>query len=306
MSDGELLLGVDGGGSKTRAIVCTLQGVVLGAGAAPSSNLNSVGMDRAKAALRSAVDAATATAGAGAPRFAAACFGVAGLNREEDRVRFEQWVVEQQFAPRVSVVNDSEIVLAAGTPDGWGMGLICGTGSIAFGRSRDGARQAQAGGWGWLMGDEGSGYAIGVAALRAATQAADGRSEARALLSGVLEAWGLASPPDLIAYGYRPEATRAEVARLASVVFRLSDAGDAHARAIVDDAAAGAALLVTTLARALGEPDAPLALAGGLLSGHAGYRTAICERAGVPAERARVVQDPAQGAIVLARRALKK
>lgn len=302
-------LGVDGGGSKTRALVEVIEGDgdgrVVGAYEAASSNPKSVGVEAARRALTDAARGALAAAGV-TGESAAACFGVAGLDREEDRAAMETWARAQGFAPpeRTRVVHDAELVLAAGTPEGWGLGLVCGTGSVAFGASRDG-RRARAGGWGWLMGDEGSGYALGVDALRTATQHADGRrTDGARLLAAVMQAWDVAMAEDLIARAYAPETTRAEVAKLAGVALRLADEGDGVARQIVDGGAAAAALLVTTVARSLGAEGAPLAVAGGLVAGHAGYRAAICARAGVVAERVRVVDDPARGALVLARRSL--
>lgn len=291
-----LFLGVDGGGSKTRAIVCDVHGSIVAEGEGPSSNPISVGFEQAGAALKGAVAATSVRRDA----IAAGCFGVAGVDREEDRTRLERWVIAQDFAPRAVVVHDSELVLAAGTPDGWGVGLICGTGTIAFGTARSGQR-ARAGGLGWLIGDEGSGYAIGVAALRAAMHSVDGRNSATTLLAAVLEEYHLETPADLVAHVYRPAATRAEIARLARVVLALQDAGDASARAIIVQAATDAGALVSTVMRRLGEPDAPLALAGGLVA-HAGYRADICSRGGVPEARTILVDDPARGAVILARR----
>ena len=95
------------------------------------------------------------------------------------------WVKQQEVAPAFLVVNDIELIMAGGTPDGWGVALISGTGSNCLGRARDGSI-ARVGGWGALMGDEGSGYALGARALRVAGQAFDGRAEAPALLDAAL------------------------------------------------------------------------------------------------------------------------
>src|SRR4029453_12414402 len=79
--------------------------------------------------------------------------------------------------------------LAAGAPEGWGVALIAGTGSFCWGRDAAG-RSARVGGWGFLLGDEGSGYDLAVQALRLATQTADGRAEAHAILRAILDHWG--------------------------------------------------------------------------------------------------------------------
>lgn len=288
-----LLLGVDAGGSKTRALVCRPGGEVVATGESSSGNPLSVGWDRAGAAIRDAV------AKTGATGFAAACFGVAGVDREADRERLEQWVHNARFAALARVVHDSELVLAAGTPDGWGIGLICGTGSVAVGRSRAG-RTARAGGWG-IVDDEGSGWAMGIALLRAAVRSVDRRTPAPAVVDAVTRELGM-TIDDVIAHVHRPESTRAEVARLAPIALRLAADGDDVARAIVDDAAQAAAALVVSVRDAIDEPDAPLAFAGGLALGSAEYRAAIAARAGV--KDTRVVDDPARGAILIAQRLL--
>src|SRR6185295_10039559 len=110
--------------------------------------------------------------------------------------------------------------------------LISGTGSVCLGRACDG-RSARAGGWGPLLGDEGSGYDIAVRSLRLATQAADGRAEAPALLDAVLRHWALADPVALIHYVHDPSRTAAQVASLATVALSLAAGGDAPARGIV-------------------------------------------------------------------------
>ena len=114
-------------------------------------------------------------------RVASACLGLSGVDRPSDISLIRSWADSFQIAERLMIVNDARLVLAAGTPAGHGVGLICGTGSIAFGRSPDG-KMSRAGGWGYILGDEGSGYDIAIQAMRAATQAIDGRGQAYACL----------------------------------------------------------------------------------------------------------------------------
>ena len=136
---------------------------------------------------------------------AAVGLGLAGVDRPEDRALFEGWAAGRFGGAPVVIANDAELVLAAGTPDGWGIALISGTGSIVFGRSPHG-EMARAGGWGHILGDEGSGYAIGVEALRAVMRAFDGRGPATALTDAVLLHWSLKTPPDLVGRVYRDPA----------------------------------------------------------------------------------------------------
>jgi len=300
----ELLLGVDGGGSKTRALVADRDGTVLGVGTGESSNYQSVGFASAIAALRTAIDVALHNAGkAQEASFAAACFGLAGVDRPTDHALLLSSLQEQEIAQQISVVNDAELVLAAGTPDGWGLALICGTGSICYGRAPNGTT-ARAGGWGYLLGDEGSGYDIAVQALRLATQTADGRAAAHTLLAAILDEWQLSEPSALIGYVYRPEVTRATIASLARRVVLLAEDGDEAARSIVQRAGFELGRLLATVARMLELEQPPLALAGGLVRAGSVLPEAVMAHAGITVGTRQHVADPAQGALVLAQRLL--
>lgn len=312
MSGAELLLAVDGGGTTTQALVTDRQGQVLGRGLGPGSNHHRVGFDQLRRAVAAAVEEALRpVAGpptrAGEPAWrrvplAAACFGLAGVDTPEDEERVASWARAEAIAPLLRVVNDSELVLAAGTPEGWGIALISGTGSVCLGRAPDG-ETVRVGGWGYLFGDEGSGYQVALRALRLASQTADGRAEASALLDAVLRHWSLDRPSDLIARAHAPTTSQAEIARLAVVVLELAETGDADACAIVDEAAHELARHVDAAARRLGLTAPPLALAGGLMT--AGLRHAV--RAALRTEVSAVthVADPPRGAVVLASRLLQ-
>jgi N-acetylglucosamine kinase-like BadF-type ATPase len=201
-------------------------------------------------------------------------------------------------------VSDAELVLAAGTPAGWGVALICGTGSIAWGRAPDG-RSARAGGWGYLLGDEGSGYDIALRALRLATQTADRRAAAPALLQAALDHWGLQEPEQLIGQVYRLETTRAEIAALAPRVVALADAGEPAAMHLLDDASGELAQLVVAVACKLDLIAPPVALAGGLLGACEQLRGGIAVYLGVEPGALMYVEEPARGAVTIARRLLE-
>ncbi len=299
----ELFLGIVGGGSKTRALLADRAGVVRGVCTAGSSNYQSVGWEASTNALQTAIDAVLSYTGAD-DTVAAACFGLAGVDRPADQALYTAWVTRQAFAPRFTIVNDAELVLAAGTPTGWGVALICGTGSICYGRAPDG-RTARAGGWGYLLGDEGSGYDIGVQALRLATQTADGRANAHAVLSAVLEHWQLAEPDALIGYVYRPETTRATVATLGGRIAALAALGDSDAIGIMDRAALELGRLVAAVVRQLDLTQPPVAFGGGVVVANAGLQRGIAAHAGVSLGPLCAVDDPARGALVIARRLLE-
>jgi N-acetylmuramic acid 6-phosphate etherase len=302
---GELYLGIDGGGTHTVALLAGRTACgweVLGRGTAGPSNRQAVGTERALAALDEAVSAAFAAAGRTRGPAAAACLGLAGADRPDDQAVIRDWAGRVRLAERVDVTSDAAILLAAGTPEGWGLVLIAGTGSIAFGRTAD-DRPARAGGWGHLLGDEGSGYALAMAGLQAVARAADGRRPATRLTEGLLKRLGLSQPQDLIAAVYRGGRDRADLAALAPLVVEAAE-GDAVAAGIVEEGARELSAAGAVVVRQLGwESPVPVALAGGLLLGSEGYRERVLRSLrslGVQAEPVTRVEEPARGAVKLA------
>ncbi|MGE0760399.1 MAG: N-acetylglucosamine kinase, partial [Pirellulaceae bacterium] len=217
-----------------------------------------------------------------------------------------RWAAGRQLARRLVITNDAEPLLAAASPAGWGIALIAGTGSFAVGRAPDG-QSARCGGWGYLVGDEGSGYALALAGMRCVTRAADGRGPATQLLDRLLADWGISSPAELVPVLYGAEMTRRRIAEFAPVVLETARGGDPVAAQLVVDAAAELAVLVSTLRRRLGLATGtfPLALAGGVLVHAAELREQLGRQLAatgdVPAE-VTVVTEPVRGAVALARR----
>jgi len=311
-----LILGLDGGGSKTLALLADATGRVLGRGTSGSSNYQNIGAEAAWAALDGAIAAAFADtctctkpqvqcrcAGRSPGPLAAVCLGLAGVDRPEDRTLFEGWAAERFGGAPVVIANDAELVLAAGTPDDWGVAVISGTGSIVFGRHPSG-KMARAGGWGHILGDEGSGYAIGIAALRAVMCAFDGRGPQTALTAAVLAHWGLSAPPDLVGRVYREDVGATDIAGLARLVDAAAGAGDAVARGILHAAGRDLAITVAAVVRRLGLPaPTPCALAGGVVvhgsQARAAFLAAAAER-GLDLHPLTPVEEPARGAVRLA------
>ncbi len=301
----DFYLGVDGGGTQTTALVADDAGRVLGRGGAGSSNLHAVGEAAASAALESAITAACTAAGITRDELRAACLGLAGAARPADQARLRAWAAQALPGVQLGLVTDAELALAAGTPLGWGVAVIAGTGSLVFGRGPDG-QSARAGGWGWALGDEGSGFAIGLGALQAVARAADGRAPDTVLRSAILSRWSLPSVQALVAVVYRPPFPRAEIAALAEVVEAAAQAGDAVARELLTDAGRELAMGVVSVARALHVPGpVPLALAGGVLvrgQAVAAALVATLSESSSVFEPIQTVAEPARGALVLARR----
>jgi N-acetylmuramic acid 6-phosphate etherase len=306
----DVYLGIDGGGTHTVALLARADAGAaggwarLGRGEAGPSNLQAVGAARALAALDEAVAKAFAAAGRERAPVAAACLGLAGAGRPEDQAVIQEWAARIHLATAVEVTGDTPLLLAAGTPHGWGVALVAGTGSMAFARDRAG-RTARAGGWGYLLGDEGSGYALVLAALQAVAQAADGRAEPTGLTGCFLDRLGLAQPQDLVGAVYRSGKDRPALAALAPLVLQAADAGDRVATSVVGQGAAQLAAAVIAAARALDleRIPLPLALAGGLLLSSPSFRQRVLDALtaqGTRADPVTLVTEPAEGAVCLA------
>ena len=277
MTSDQLVLGIDGGGTKTVAWLacCEPAGdpAVIGRGIAGPANPQTVELPKATQNLSRAVAAAFHDAAIEIAPVAAAVLALAGSDRQQNRKPLQDWAQRRRLARRIRVVNDALPVLTAGSPDGSGVALIAGTGSFAFGRDRD-RRTARVGGWGFRFGDEGSGYALAVAGLRAAAKCADGRGPATQLLESLLHRLALQDPPELIPAISQLAADQAAIAALADVVTKTADHGDTVAQQIIDEAARELASMIAAVVRKLGFPAAgfPIALAGGALLGSQGLQ----------------------------------
>lgn len=297
-----LVIGIDGGGTHTRAVLANANGETLGIGEAGTANPNAFGYPAAQNEILTAIQRTFDDAKIEKQMVTAAGLGIGGVDRPDERARFQNWA-EQNIAQRVAVMNDSEIVLAAGSADNWGVALIAGTGSMAWGRSRDG-KTTRAGGWGYLIGDEGSGFDLGRGALRAATQAADGRGEPTQLLAAILDHWKLTEPQQLIPHVYHSGLKPADFAQLAAVVSRAAQRGDAVALKLLEQSADALATMIVAVARKLGLRETiPLAMTGGLLIETEMIRARLVEIAqqrGYGFSSVELVLHPVTGAVKIA------
>lgn len=255
-----VITGVDAGGTKTVSAVGDgsreLARVVGPAGA--------VRPGRAMAAASTiATTVRRSLAAAGLLRTDVLVVGAAGVGREEERVALRDALRIERVTDRLVVTTDIEIALEAAFGPSPGIVLLAGTGSFGAARLADGS-VARQGGYGWQMGDEGSAYAIGRAALGAAGRAHDGRGPATSLEASLVSLTRSAAFTDLVRWSQ--SAGPAEVASLAAAVLAAADAGDQVAQDILRDAAAALAAHAATLLPSFsGEATVAIALAGGLL-----------------------------------------
>jgi N-acetylglucosamine kinase-like BadF-type ATPase len=305
----DLFLAIDGGGTQTVALVAAKKSespdwTIVGRGESGPSNIQAVGMPTALNALNEAVAGAFAAAGLERIPVAGACLGMAGAGRLRDQTLIQDWARRINLATKIKITTDADILLAAGTPDGWGLAIIAGTGSMVYAGMPDG-RTARGGGWGYLLGDEGSGYNLVIAGLQAVARADDDRGPPTRLTKALLTKMGLQNPPELIPTIYQGGWDRAALAGLAPVVLEAAETGDPVAESIVGNEARLLAETAAAVTRKLGLENTPLpvALTGGLLLGSPSYRQRLVnglKKCNLQPDPVHLVEDPARGAIRLA------
>ncbi|MBK5296023.1 MAG: hypothetical protein JJE40_02625 [Vicinamibacteria bacterium] len=242
------VLGIDAGGTKTVCLLADGDGQVRASARGPGANLPSLGELEVEKVLHEVMDSVLA----GQPTAPAAiCLGIAGVDRPHDDAIIRGIMRRIGHKAPVLVVNDALVALVAGAgDDGPGIVLIAGTGSICYGRDEN-RRAARAGGWGYILGDEGSGWWIGRQALSAVMRAGDTRGPATVLTARVLQHFDFEQVSDLVHEVYYRDTRRRAVAGLSGVVQGAADDGDVVARQILSDAADELVLAVRSVATRL-------------------------------------------------------
>ena len=302
----EIVIGVDGGGSKTRVLIGTAEGEVLATIDGPKSAVAPGQAAHSAEVIADLVSrglAEIALPGAVLPRVLYC--GVAGTGREEERRALETALDEREIAEEVVVDSDGMIALYDALEDRAGILLVVGTGSIAYGRSPSGT-VLRCGGWGPAFGDEGSGGWIGKRALSIVAASSDGREPATALLFPILAATGCEDVQDLIPWAAVADARA--YATLAPVVFTAAANGDQRASALISLAAEELVLHIRALSKALFSDEraaVTVALSGGLMDRGSPLRKRLEQRlkSAVPGAQLRSEEVlPARGALRAAAR----
>jgi N-acetylglucosamine kinase-like BadF-type ATPase len=256
-------LGVDGGGSQTRALLCDESGKILGQSQSGPCNPCTQSPDQCFEQLRDSIQRALASNAPGS--ISAVHLGVAGAGHPAAR-EIISTMAGRLFGAnnaKVSISHDLKIAHAGGLAGRAGIALVAGTGSACFGADLDG-KEILTGGWGDLIDDAGSGSWLGLRALQVSVRQADGRAAGDDLLQNVLRFLNLDSAAQLKAHIHLEGLVRHERAKLARVVLELAQSGDSTARELVEDAFVELSLLVQCNFGKLGLPHAPLVLLGGL------------------------------------------
>jgi N-acetylglucosamine kinase-like BadF-type ATPase len=295
------VLGIDAGGTKTLCLLADENGRIIAEGLGPGANFHTSGDVELEHALRQVIHMAISDRGI-AP--AAVCVGIAGVDRENEAHIVRTMIQPSVPGSRVVVVSDALIALEAGAGESPGIVVISGTGSIAYGRNA-GLEAARSGGWGHIIGDEGSGYWIGRQALSAVVRAVDGRGPVTRLTGDILAHFGIEDISGLPRIVYDLDLPRMSVAALGPVVQHASGLGDPVATDILERAAVELTLAARSVAARLDmENDVfVFVLAGGVFRVVPSLVDAITRRLVAVAPRSRVQLldgEPASGAVRLA------
>lgn len=295
------VLGIDAGGTKTVCLLADEHGGVVSEARGPGANLHSSGELEVEKVLHELMVAAAGDRGI-VP--AAICLGMAGVDRDDEARTVRAIMRRIASQARVLVVNDALIALVSGAGDAPGIVIIAGTGAIAYGRNAVG-EAARAGGWGHMIGDEGSGYWIGREAVAAVMRAADGRGPDTRLTHGILAHFGAEDVSRLPRIVYDRDEPRRRVAALGPIVQHAAGTGDAVATRILESAADELVLAARSVATRLEMRGDPFTffLAGGVFRVVPWLAQELPRRLSEVAPRGQVRildREPAAGAVWLA------
>jgi N-acetylglucosamine kinase-like BadF-type ATPase len=295
------VLGIDAGGTKTICHLADEHGTLVSAARGGGANLQALGELHVEKVIHDVMEEAL---GEREIVPAAICLGIAGVDRPDDSTVVRGIMRRIGFKARTLVVNDALVALEAGAPGAPGVVIISGTGSIAYGRNsrNEGAR---AGGWGHVLGDEGSGYWIGRAALRAVLREADRRGPRTALTPLLLKHFGVSEAQSLIHEVYQNKLKPAAIGALAQCVQAAFSEQDRAAVGILRAAADELEAFGVSVARRLDLSDAPFTfiLGGGIFRAVPWLREELERRLppAFPRATARLLAcEPAVGAVSLA------
>jgi N-acetylglucosamine kinase len=305
-----IVVGVDGGGTKTECVALDQAGLELGRATGGPSNQYNVALERAMQSVLEAITGALEAAGQPEHALGTVCLSMAGADLPQDVQRLEEAARRIIAASRILVCNDAEGALVGGIGRALGVVIIAGTDSIAYGINARGTRR-RAGGWGHVFGDEGSAYLIGREAVQAVLRAHDGRGEATLLADALCAHLNVAQMDELLTALFSHEWSVTEIAALAPVVVGAARQGDAIACQILTRAAEDLGWTAAAVIRGLQmeRDEFEVALVGGVFRAGKLVREPVQEILARVAPRARCIaprHDPATGAALMALQALPR
>ena len=264
------IAGIDGGGTHTRIELRDTENRLVRRGEFGPFNINAIGEAAFRALLGEIFDwcgAMEACSGL--------CVGAAGVSNPRAEQILREELERSGFRGRWYLCGDQEIALR-GAMDGAGIVVIAGTGSVCFGKNTAGMA-ARSGGYGHLIDDGGSGYALGRDVLGCAVRCADGRIKNSGILQAVCDRLE-GGPEKIVPFVYDPGTQKADIARFARIALELAEQGDEAARSILHREAAELAKMVLAVQEQLDMPKCRIALLGGLLTSENPYRRAVADQ----------------------------
>ena len=303
-TDNVYFVGVDGGATKTLAMVCNAAGTKIAIGSAGPSNQEAVGFTASIAAVKAAIDAAIASMCITVNDIDCAVCSVSGITLDSDAQKFKN---ELRELKHVYVHNDVIAAWASGTMCAPGVAVIAGTGSNTIGVNADGV-SCRAGGWGHILGDEGAGYCIGLTTIREALRSYDSRIPETPLLQRLLTYFAIASPDGMFRLMYREPVSKDTIAAFAICAAEEASAGDPVSRAIFCTAGHELGLAAAAVSQRLDlhTTEFPVALIGSVFRSKELILPSLEETLYATAPKAHPVFpkiSPAAGSVVLAVRA---
>ncbi len=244
------VIGVDGGGTKTNFALIDFSGNILANAKSDSTNYQAVGGKKLREEILKGIEFLTKQSNLPANKIDHIFLGLAGAGRESDRKEILALFHDTEFNKKITVDSDAMAALAGAFATGPGIILIAGTGAICFGKNSRG-KIVRAGGWGYLLGDEGSGYFIGREAIIAALKDFDGRGEKTSLKDRLTAHFRLNSIDQIIPQIYQNRIDRVAIADLAPIVFDEARNGDSVAAEIIRRSGKELGLLTKAVAQRL-------------------------------------------------------
>lgn len=256
------LIGIDGGGTKTKGYISDLEGNILASAIGGSSNYLAAGRTTAKASLEQVINSLCNKIKINKEQIEIISLGLAGAGREEDKKIIEEIIRKIGINNKIIINSDAYISIVAAHGEEKGIVTISGTGSISLGIDSKG-KLHRTGGWGHILGDEGSGYYFGREGLIAIMKAYDGRGEKTIISNKVLDYLGFNTEEEIPKYVYSNIGEKAKIAKLAPLVIEAASEGDKVSTEIVNRGIMDLVNMTNTTYKKIGE-SINIALAGGI------------------------------------------
>jgi N-acetylglucosamine kinase-like BadF-type ATPase len=308
------VIGIDGGGTKTTSVLCALDGTILTEAQDASSNFQIIGIEQTSHTILNLIETCCHSVGCSISQIGAVVAGLAGAGRSSDQQSVHDGIINLSNTRNLTINNlviesDARIALEGAFNGKPGIIIIAGTGSIVFGKDEHG-KIYRTGGWGRLIGDEGSGYAIGQKAFRAVARSFDDRSTKTKLTKLFEEKFGMNTQEAIIHSLYKENF---DIASVMPTVIDAASKGDKAAKRILDNAALELVEIVEIMLKKMNTKvknplKRPLALIGGLLANEQYYSRKVVStirKTGLQVSIRQAESSPVVGAAVMAMEILK-